>query len=630
MASGTTPPDDIHKVVMMRYNVLHILAAVASVVGAVAAETRTDEEFRQRLSTRRANVDADRSALAAEARITLANCSDAKPYMAYRFIEGVDLCLQPLSAAELIQLQDPFAVNVLQKGVGNSDLWPASVETVVSLVSAVAGFNQQNYMLGEGSQIGASVVSRDASRNLRYVITWGLGSSASVFLSAVPTGTHPGRAAPFLQVIGYDQRKNVFNYYQYVSNDDVTASGPGGTRTWVWSGDSTWSRQPPAAGHGCFDCHINGALNMKELVTPWDNWQSPRADISARNIPAAVAADPLYTALTGADALQTNFQGLQSRYTQGLVASSIRNGTITNVPMLLNRLINTTTVNFQSSFAKPIDTTGVQVPSDFFIFHSALTMPQINLPLPMATLTIPRSMHDAFIAQHKFALQQTAGDTSHFMYQQPGTNYFAFFVPVPAFEDQVAIRELINQHVIDDNFAAAILLVDFPNPVFSAQRSSLMQYAGRISSAQVLASGAPNPNGVPEQFIALVGAAANSQPPCDSSALARCTPEQQFLHFAGKSNWRQLAIEQINPYLAAIGQRIATADGTADFLTMAVARQSQFSSAPGIKRLAEFSLLFPCSDLAVRTCKRMNVTGTTGDDPLWPANCRAKLCLSAK
>lgn len=369
---------------------------------------------------------------------------------------------------------------------------------------------------------------------------------------------------------------------------------------------------------------------MKELVPPWNNWGSPDAAISASNIPAAVAQDPLYTALSGADVLQTNFQGLQSRYTQGLVASSIKDGTISNIAALLNRLINTTTVNFQSSHSKPVDTTDVDVPPDFFIFHSALTMPQINLSFTMPALTITRSMHNAFVSQHKFALQQVGDDGSRLAYQQPGTNFFAFFVPVPAFEDMIAIRELINQHVIDANFAASVLLVDFPNPVFSAQRSSLMKFARQIQTAQILTSGSPNPNGVPAQFIALVTTAAMGQPPCDTSALASCTPEQQFLFYAGQSNWQQRARDQIDRYFAAISRRIGTAAGANNYMTMSVSRESQFAHARGIGNLDEFSLLLPCSDLTFSQCKRMNVDGTTSDDPLWTSGCSAQMCVFSR
>jgi hypothetical protein len=585
-----------------------------------------DDEFTRRASITHSgsNTSLGLPKFAAAAATPAAGCPDAKPNTAYRFIEGVDPCLHLLSATDLAQLGDPFAMNVLQKGVGHSDLWPSSVERIVSLVSAISGFgaNQKSYLVGEGSQITASTVSRDAPRNLRFIITWGATPSPSVFLSAAATGTHPGRPAPFLQVIGYDQSKNVFNFYQFISNEGQP------TRTWAWAGDSTWSGRARSAGQGCFSCHINGALNMKELVPPWNNWDSPDAAISEGNIPAGVARDPLYTALSGADVLQTNFQGLQSRYTQRLVASSIKNGTVSDVAALLNRLINTITVNLQSSESKPVDTIDVDVPPDFFIFHSALTMPQINLSFTMpASLKINRPMHDAFVSQHKFALQQLVD--SKLIYQQPGTTFFAFFVPVPAFEDMIAIRELINQHVIDANFAASILLVDFPNPVFSARRSSLMKYAKQIQTADVLLDGSPNPNGVPAQFIALATAAAKNQPPCTPSRFASCSPEQQFLFLASQNDWKQRARDQIDRYLAAISQRIGTTAGAKDYLTMSISRQSQFANARGIGNLDEFSLLLPCSDLTFNKCKRMNDDGTTEDDPLWLSRCAAQMCVSS-
>jgi hypothetical protein len=597
-----------------------------SAVASLSHSAWGDDEFSRRTATRlSASAALGQTKLTAATAIPAAACPDAKPNTPYRFIEGVDPCLHALSAMELAQLGDPFAINVLQKGVGHSNLWPSSVERIVGLVSAISGFaaNQKSYLVGEGSQITASTVSRDAPRNLRFIITWGATASPFVFLSAAPTGTHPGRPAPFLQVIGYDQSKNVFNFYQFISNQGQP------TRSWAWAGDSTWSGRAQSAGQGCFSCHINGALNMKELVPPWNNWNSPDAAISAGNIPAAVAQDPLYTALSGADVLQTNFQGLQSRYTQRLVASSIVNGTVSNVPALLNRLINTTTVNFQSSDSKPVDTTDVEIPPDFFIFHSALTMPQVNLSFTMpASLKITRSMHDAFVAQHKFALQQVVG--VNLIYQQPGTTFFAFFVPVPAFEDMIAIREMINQHVIDANFAASVLLVDFPNPVFSARRSSLIKYAKQIANAKVLADRSPNPMGVPAQFIALVTAAVKNQPPCTPSTFANCSPEQQFLFFAGQSDWQQRARDQIDRYFTAISQRIGTTVGANDYLAMSVSRQSQFAHADKIGNLDEFSLLFPCSDLTFGQCKRMSIGGTTEDDPLWRSGCKAQMCAASQ
>jgi len=92
-----------------------------------------------RRGTRRGTLP-NRSKLAATPTVTAASYPDAQPSGAYRFIEGVDPCLPLLSAADLAQLQDPFAVNVLQKGVGQPDLWPSSVELIVSLFSAIPEF----------------------------------------------------------------------------------------------------------------------------------------------------------------------------------------------------------------------------------------------------------------------------------------------------------------------------------------------------------------------------------------------------------------------------------------------------------------------------------------------------------
>jgi hypothetical protein len=553
-------------------------------------------------------------------------CPDAKPLTLYRFIDGIDNCMQQMSQSDIAALGDPFAVNVLAKGIGNSAKWPTSVETVVSLTAAVPNFgaNQKNYMLGEGSQITTAVAPRDASRNLRYVITWGANASPTVFLSAAPTGTHPGKPASFLQVIGYDSQKNVFNYYEFVSNPGQP------TRTWSLADDSTNARNLATAGRGCMGCHINGALNMKELVPPWNNWNSPAANISPGNIPATVVSDPLYAApLTGADLLQSNFQNVQSRYSQGLVgaAITISDGTVRDVPMLLRRLITTTTVNFSASNPTPESPNTVQVPTDFFLQSVTLGVPQINLSFAApSSFTIPKNTHDAFVAANAFALQQLNG-SNQVVYRQAGTNFFPLFMPVSAFEDRAVIQQLINQKVIDANFAASVLLVDFPNPIFSARRESLVTYANQIQTAQLLSGSGANPNAVPAQFIARVQATSKNQPACDTAKLLQCSPEQQFLFYAGQRDWQQRAKNQVNPYLAAVVQRLGTDAGANDYLTLWASRQAQFAAAPVIGNFDEFALLLPCNQLTFNSCKRMNPDGTISDDP--QSNCSAQTCVQS-
>jgi hypothetical protein len=554
-------------------------------------------------------------------------CSDIAPLKLYRFIEPLDACMQLMSPADVAALGDPFAVNILAKGIGDPSKWPVTVETVVSLVAAVPNFaaNQQSYMLGEGSQITTAIAPRDASRNLRYVVSWGANTAPTIFLSAAPSGTHPGQPPSFLQVIGYDQGRNVFNYYEFVSNPGQP------TKSWALAGSSGNARDPQTAGRGCMACHINGALNMKELVPPWNNWQSSQASISQNNIPALVAADPLYVHLSGAEILQRNFQSLQSAYSQGLVAASINKGAISNVPSLLQRLITTTTVNFTATPLAPSAT--IQIPSNFFLAQDAFGTGQINLGFTTSTLTIPTAAYNTFVTDNKFSLQQVT-NTGKVAYQQAGGNVSRLFVPAAAFEDVAMIQQLINQKVIDANFAASVLLVDFPNPIFSAPRTSLMKYAKLIAAGQQLGSGT-NPKTVPAQFIALVQAAASAQPVCDTKALLRCTAEQQFLFYAGQSDWKQRAQAQVNPYFAAVAARLGTTAGVNDYLTLWASRQAQFAGALsppddagnqiGIGNLDEFSLLLPCNSLPLNTCKRMNADGTISDDP--QSTCAAQPCV---
>lgn len=550
-------------------------------------------------------------------------CPAVTPPTVYRFIEGIDPCPVPMDAAAKATLRDAFAQSVLQAGTQTPPNSPSSIEEIQTLVANDPAFAiAKSYMLGEGSQIPASIAARDSSRNLRYVLSWGATADPNVFLSAAPTGTHIGQPAPFLQVIGYDATNNLFNYYQFLGSGSAQD-----IRTWMWSGDSTTAHDPRLSGGACQLCHINGALNMKELTPPWNNWQSPQATISALNIPQAVALDPLYGNLSGADVLQTNFQNLQSRYTAGLVAANVKGGKISDVPALLNRLIQTTTVNFEAVPPNPSGGSDLAVPPDFFLFFSALTMPQINLSFTMPTLKIPQALHDGFVSDHKFALQQASGET--LTYAQPGTTFFPLFVPVPAFEDRMAIQELINQRVIDAQFAAAVLMVDFANPVFSARRSSLMRYADMIQTATVLSPGGANANGIPVQFIALVSAAAQGQPACNPVLLSQCTPEQQFLFFAKATDWQSKAAAALADYGAVIEARITDPQGVNDYMTLAVSRQSQFSTAPVVSNLDEFTLLLPCNDIQLAACQRMNVDGTVSDDPDWPFQCPANACIPA-
>jgi hypothetical protein len=405
----------------------------------------------------------------------------------------------------------------------------------------------------------------------------------------IPDGTPP----PFLQVISFDPKKNGFNYYQFINNADVIDGGSNADlRTWSWAGDSTYARKPQTTGQGCFACHLNGGLNMKELTPPWNNWHSPQASVSTLNVPVAMANDSLFQTLTGADKLQAVFQGAMFSYTQQTVKAAIaKDRTVAKPSELLRRLIATTTINFRASQIPSSGSSDISaLPNDFFLndstFHDVLFL-KYQFP-DQKTLMIKRADFDQFVKNKQVALVNTNGTPN---YIQPGATFFAFFVPAPAYEDTKAIQQLINNKVISDKFAAAVLMVDFTNPVFSQPRSSLMTYAAKITAGK--ADGADIPN----QFAALVTAAAAGKPAVDPAHLAKATPEQQFLYYWNQTDWKAACVTQIDAYLQTVGIRIGTTAGANDYLTLAISRGIQFANYPLVCNLNEMSLLLPTSSL---------------------------------
>ena len=159
-------------------------------------------------------------------------------------------------------------------------------------------------------------------------------------------------------------------------------------------------------------------------------------------------------------------------------------------------------------------------------------------------------------------------------------------------------------------------MVDFQNPIFSPARSSLMQYAEKISS------GATGGTDIPNQFVTLVKAAVQGQTPCDPTKSAQCSPEWQFLFYWNQgSNWQTVAQTQIQNYLNNVGTRISTSAGANDYMSLSISRGIQFANYPQICNLNEFTLLLPTTALD-NVFLQMNTDGTTSSQPAYtcPSN----------
>lgn len=581
--------------------VLAAAAGLASCVQAVVRATAAQHAVEQeppRDPRRTGTWHLDRARVEGLIAAAAATCPPVQPGEIYRFVAGVDACMVPMDSGDVsAELNDPWAVNVLRPNAGGQGPWPDDVASVVAAVGASpAAYTPVSYMVGEGSQIPPSVTPVTSSRDLRYVITFGPNAGNPViFLSARPAEVQGGTPPEFLQVISYDPNKRKFNYYQYVDNADVggdTAGGADGTPTWAWAGDSGGAMDSRTAVQGCFMCHLNGGLNMKERTLPWNNWNSTAALIPPGNVPPALRTDPLFSGLLGANGFEIVYEAAQQNLMLNWITGNVQGGQASSVPLLLARLFQNTTVNLASSQVQSTAAGDVAgLPSEIFLPDSILSS-VLGLRYSFPGANIPRAAYNAFVADQQFVLVNTSAG-----YQQPGATFFAGFVPVPSYEDRQGIRVLLMRKVVSSRFVGAATMVDFTNPVFSPVRGSLQQYANQIPT------GRADTVDIPTRFAALAATAAASQPPCDTTAVTGCTAEQQFLFYWNHPSWQAAAQNRVGAYLDALSARMSTTAGQNDVMALIVSRGVQFQSFWPICNLAEFSLLLPqtaLGDLFVR------------------------------
>ncbi|MFV0384056.1 hypothetical protein [Paracoccus sp. (in: a-proteobacteria)] len=509
-------------------------------------------------------------------------CPQVSPGMLYRFVAGMDQCVTPLSPSELGLINSFFATNVLKKGLA-----PGNVADIVTyLDQASQPGTRKSFVVGEGGQIPLSIASRDAPRDYRYVVSWG----TSALLSAAPGGH-----SSFLQVISWDETARHFDYFQYMPQIDDQS---GADKVWAWAGRSDFAYDSRSRGKGCFDCHTNGTIIMKELETPWNNWNSETASIVSSHVPQAVAAEALFQGSSGAAQLQNLIEGgLNIFHAERIKRNTILDAsshtcTLTGVPDFLHHVTTGTTVNFVSSQVRSAGEEDVPVPLAL-LFGARLLRETLNVnPDFSGDLSVPRAVYNNFLTQQKYALVQQGRNGP--LYTAPGSTYFAAFVPDLSFEDVLVARLLTNEQgcfsvpLIPAKFFAAIAMTDFANPVFSDKRPLLQAYADKIEQGTVSAS----QNTIVDDFVGAVRQAAGAQAPCDFQGdSANCSAEQQFLGYWDiPGDWRTAYADLVGAYLKNF---MGNAGAKTDLLLRAEAVRHQFTQWPTISNLDEFSLLLP-------------------------------------
>jgi hypothetical protein len=500
-----------------------------------------------------------------------------------RFIVGADPAPRRMTTAEVKALGDPFARAFFAKGKV-----PRTAEQVIDGIKASAPQKaplrrQRSFVVGEGSQIARNADTATVERNLRFIVTLGEGPNGpDIFLS---TG-HP-RKSGGVEVMAWDRKAGGFNYYRST-----------GDALWMMAGNSRDALRDSSRGKGPFESHPSGALLMKELKTPWINWDSPAA-----NIPRSVFAldddrrtHEWFTKKDSGGGLAFELDAARpamERWARARFAS-LRDGggTVARPRQIMEQIlgtpdrrrstVNLTTTHIESAALGPKSL--LDLPVTFFVDSEGLA-DTLGLQPPPG-FTVSGRIYSKCLAKFRVRVEDGEG------FVRKGDTHFCFLVPERAFEDQVVLREAIEFGLIGKRLAACLLMVDPWNPVFSLRRSSLLRHVPPTATIQKGKSTFGR-----EMVDSILAAAAAG--PSDS-------PEAEFAkrwkvgpRFASEFN------RMLDRYYKAVTRKLKTQDGFEPYFKLAEERRRTFHEMP----ISEFPLLLPKTNIP-RATRRMQPDGT--------------------
>jgi hypothetical protein len=381
------------------------------------------------------------------------------PRKLHRFVVGQDTKPREVPAGEAKELGDPFATLLLLKNI-----FPRTTGDCLKLIDKHAKKTsplrkQMVFVLGEGSQIAPG---KAVQRNMRFVITRGSDANGpedgpDILISAFTA------EATDTEVMAWDRRRGGFNYYKSL----------GGGPTWVFAGNSRDALLESSERRGVFDPHRSGAFIMKELKFPWLHWDSIEVPVSARVFGDRVPEWFKIRERGGAYIFepQVAIPAIE-RWAKRRFDDLVAGGVIERPERIMRQILASETANLVSSrtesgvaaaSAEPFD-----LPSTFFVDADGLAAVGLagNAPFFSVKGGIYRKTREKF----KVRLEDSSG------FKQRGDTHFAFAVPERALEDQAVLRQAIRVGLVSKRLAASLLMVDFPNPVFSEKRKKLLDH----------------------------------------------------------------------------------------------------------------------------------------------------------
>jgi hypothetical protein len=187
---------------------------------------------------------------------------------------------------------------------------------------------------------------------------------------------------------------------------------------------------------------------------------------------------------------------------------------------------------------------------------------------------VPRDVYDAVLTDLDVRLESPLNGPG--VFRRPGDTHFAFAVPEREFEDHRALVDARRIGLISDRLAACLLMTDFPNPVFSERRASLLTH-------------------VPERADVGAGTFSEQMAQAIIAAADADGPEREFAElWAAGQDWKDAFAPRLSTYFQAVAAALATREGFTAIYRLAEARRERMREEMAI---VESFLLFSTSSV---------------------------------
>lgn len=480
-----------------------------------------------------------------------------------RFVVGQDAQPHKMTQTEMEdELGDPFATLLLNQGIFPStgqELLDA-IDDKVAPNDPLGSKSQMSFVLGEGSQIPLPDATLSTNAGMRFLVSRGSGREGPdlIISAADPNET-------FAEVMAWDKKHKGFNYYRSVGRQG----------RWAFAGNSRHALSAPTKGKGPFEAHPSGNLIMKELRLPWVHWHSFTVDIFEDAFPKGDPRrnHPWFTKKLGAETCELSVvipsieRWTAARFDQVIDAT----GTVADPARITEQVVTSPTFNLASSTRESGGAGSVDLPPGFFVDFDGLN--RVGLPAP-PPLSVSRAIYKKSLKTFDFKLSDGEGFT------QRGDTHFAFVVPERAIEDTETLVQAVDRGLVTKRLGAALLMVDFPNPVFSARRAALLKHAPSTATIK-------NGKSTFSEDFAQAIIAASATTPAGS-------PEKEF-----KDRWDKAAKlpgqlgQDLGKYYDAIKQKLKSQSGFDDIVRLAESHRNRVRETP----LFEFPLLFSVTNI---------------------------------